>query len=277
MKNAFAYRDDISDGSVFISRSPEGGLATKKKDSDRNTEAILRHAALPKILQVVFLIVLIAGLLLFTVGLNLLTDEDYTGDITVAIVLASVGGGLIVVGLGFMGIAAVKAKRVMGSPAFAFYEGEREKLLRELGEALAIPAEAVKCDVFICFYQTVRSKQKRRPYFKNGYIAHETTVWREGEAFCIFDGDDVYKFPYENVIETERIEKRVIFYGWNKKEKFNKGKFKQYKIRYNGNADYYTVKPSYRVRLFRESEEYEVLVPGYETEILEKLIGKTLP
>lgn len=276
MKNVFAYRDSVSDGSVFISRSPESGLASKKKASDDEAERFMTHAALPKFLQWIVLIVFAAGLLLIAVGVNVLTDEEFTGDNTVPIVLAAVGGGLFAVGLIFFGISAIKKRRVMGSPAFAYYESEREKLMREMKEALAIPAEAAECDVFACQFKTVRGKPRRRPYSKNCYVACKTLAWREGDAFCVFDGDYVYKFPFENFVEVERIVKSLGFYGWNKQEKFNKGKYKLYKIRYNSNGGIFMVKNSFRVRLFRENEEYEVIIPAYENETLEKLTGKTL-
>ncbi|MDE7296231.1 MAG: tetraspanin family protein [Clostridia bacterium] len=276
MKNVFAYRDHAADGSVFISRSPESGLAAKKKASDDEAERFMTHAALPKVLQWIVLIVFTAGLILLAVGLNVLTDEEFVGDATRPIVLTAVGGGLFAVGLIFFGISAIKKKRVMGSPAFAYYESEREKLMREMKEALSIPIDAAECDLFACQYKTVRGKQRRRPYYKNSYVACKVLAWREGDAFCVFDGDAVYKFPFENFVEVERITKGICFYGWNKQEKFNKGKYKPYKIRYNANNSMYTVKNSFRVRLFRESEEYELLVPAYENETLEKLTGKTL-
>ncbi len=85
------------------------------------------------------------------------------------------------------------------------------------------------------------------------------------------------KFPYEAVIDVERVEKRLLFYGWNKPEKFNRGRYKPYKIRYNGQGGYYYVKPCYRVRLWREAEEYEIIFPSYEGETLERVTGRTLP
>lgn len=277
MKNVFAYRDAAPEGGVFLSRSPEGGLAARKKASDKEAERFGRQAMLPIVWQSVFLLVFCVGLLLLTVGLDLLTEEDFKGNETIGVVLAAVGGGLFAVGLLVIAVGAIKRKRVTGSSAFVFFESEREKLMREVKEALAIPAEAVKCDVFGCRCKTVRNRQKRKPFFKNSYFAFETEGWREGEAFCIFDGNAVYKFPYANIIETERVEKRITFFGWNKREKYNHGKYKPYKIRYNHNGDWYTVKPCYRVRLFRESDEFEILFPAYERETLEKLTGKTLP
>ncbi|MDE5548078.1 MAG: hypothetical protein K2J30_03690 [Clostridia bacterium] len=276
MKNVFAYRDHAADGSVFISRSPESGLAAKKKASDDEAERFMAHAALPKILQIIVLVVFTAGLILLAVGIDVLTDDEFVGDATRPIVLTAVGGGLFAIGLIFFGIGAIQKKRVMGSPAFAYFESEREKLMRELKEALSIPMDAAECDLFACQYKTVRNKQRRRPYPKNCYVVCKTLAWREGDAFCVFDGDNVYKFPFENFVEIERIVKSVGFYGWNKQEKFNKGKYKPYKIRYNGNSGMYTVKNSFRVRMFRESEEYELLFPAYENETLEKLTGKTL-
>ncbi len=277
MKNVFAYRDSVADGSTFITRSPESGLAAKKKASDDEAMRFMTHAALPKIVQWIVLIIFTAGLLLLAVGLNVLTDEEFVGDATRPIVLTAVGGGLFAIGLGFFGIAAIQRKRVMGSPAFAYYESEREKLMREMKEALAIPVEAAECDLFAFQYKTVRNKQRRRPYAKNCYVANKTLAWREGDAFCVFDGDNVYKFPFENFVDIERIGKSLGFYGWNKQEKPQKGKYKPYKIRYNSNGGFYTVKNSFRVRLFRENEEYELIVPAYENETLERLTGKTLP
>lgn len=276
MKNVFAYRDMTPDGSVFVSRSPESGLAEKKKKSDGEALRFQKIASLPKLVQVFLLLAVCAGLILLTVGVNMLTDEEFTGDNRLAIILASAGGGLLALGLLFIAIGTIRNRRVIGSGAFKMYEGEREKLMREVKESLAVPAEAVKCDVFACRYLPKRNRQKRMPFFKNSYLALETEAWREGESFCAFDGDAVFKFPFESVIETERVEKRVTFYGWNKPEKHNKGKYKLYKVRYNSNGEYYTVKPVYRVRLFRESEEYEILFPAYEKETLEKLTGKTL-
>lgn len=276
MKNVFAYRDLTPDGSVFVSRSPESGLAEKKKKSDEEALRFQKLTMLPKLLQLVLLIAVGAGAILLTVGLDMLTDGEFTGDNRLAIILASVGGGLFAVGLLFIVIGTIRSKRVIGSGAFKMYEGEREKLMREVKESLAIPSDAVKCDVFSCRYLPKKNRQKRMPFFKNSYLSLETEMWREGEAFCAFDGDAVFKFPFESVIETERVEKRITFYGWNKPEKHNKGKYKLYKVRYNSNGEYYTVKPVYRVRLFHESEEYEILIPAYEKETLEKLLGKTL-
>jgi len=96
MKNVFAYRDAAPEGGVFLSRSPEGGLAARKKASDKEAERFGRQAMLPIVWQSVFLLVFCVGLLLLTVGLDLLTEEDFKGNETIGVVLAAVGGAFVI-------------------------------------------------------------------------------------------------------------------------------------------------------------------------------------
>lgn len=277
MKNVFAYRDGKPDGALFCDRSPEGNLAAKKKASDEEEQFFQRQASLPKVLAVVMLILFCVGCVLFCVGLEMLTGEEVSAPDEVSVTLTAAGGGLAAIALIVLLLGHFRQKRVMGSRSYSFSRQERNKLIGELREALSIPSDTVKTDVFACRFVKGKRKEKRTPFSKNSYFATETDVWREGESFCVFDGDDVYKFPYETVIDVERIEKRLLFYGWNKPEKINRGRYKPYKIRYNSQGGYYYVKPCYRVRLLREGEEYEIIFPPYEGETLARVTGRTLP
>ena len=65
-----------------------------------------------------------------------------------------------------------------------------------------------------------------------------------------------------------------MYYGWNKETAFNKGVYKNYKIRMN-DFGMYAVKPYYSLQILSGGEEYEIRIPPYEREEVERLTGRT--
>lgn len=286
MKNVLSVKlgekTEKYDDNEFISRTiaeTDSDLVHKQEELRTEAESVRKHFS---VFQWIALIVyMIGALCLYALVRFLLLplDED---PITYAeafertpwfVIGAAVG--LVVCVIVFL-LVRRHAKREQASPAMQYLEERAEKMLADSRAALGVPDTAEVCDVLVFPYSITRSGKVRHGSIMLGnvYGNKEFRLFREGDALCLADAETVIKIPFEKIHRLALVNKRIAMMGWNKPEAFNKGAYKQYKIRVNGNnGNMFYVKPYISMQL-GGTEEYELLFPCYELDTVQRLTGR---
>lgn len=276
MKNIFGVNlkgPGEPDGKEFIVRSAEGELAHRQEEVAQEVSAYQRRAGVPLWLKIIQLIAFVGGgVCIIGVVKALGNDTPWETAKQNGAVWFLVAGGIgLAVALAIFLLDKFFNRKVMGSGAYAEANGRMEKVNAEACEALAIPAEAKTCDVLLESYRTRAKDGKRAVFSASTYFNFSAIVFREGDAICFADPTTVFKIPLERIERLVLVPKRIMFSGWNKEVPFNKGEYKQYKIRRNNYG--YFVKP-HLMLCIRGSEEFMILLPPYEVALIEQLTGK---
>ena len=147
---------------------------------------------------------------------------------------------------------------------------EREKLLSSSYEELGVPDDADELDVFSYAFKLTRKGKEKWGTVAN-YIAIRLKIFKDDDNIYFADTSDVIKIPVTAIKAVNSINKRLGFLGWNKDVKPTSPEYKPYKITVN-NMGVLFVKWCFSVNLILDGEEYEIIIPPYENEILRKYV-----
>lgn len=261
------------DGSEFIVKRVDEGVAARLRTMEREEETVQKTANFPPWLTHVFGVILMCGAFLLVIGLDLLDDEEPSFSVAVSRGFwwfIGFGAGLSLLSMLFFVLQFFKSRAVMNSSAVKEHETKYEKIKQEALENMLVPQDAAPVDVFVYPYRKKDGKERGAMPARSLFNLR-LHAFRDGEALCLADTGYVVRIPYDSIASIGRICKRTAFMGWNKEEKFNKGSFKPFHIRCNESGQM-SVKYCYRVEI-RGSEAFELLIPPYEFETLMPMLG----
>lgn len=262
------------DGECFVARRiDDGDLERKREQLEGEVENLRRNATLPVWLLIAMYILLGYGAICVLNFLMAPLGEEvvsYAEAYSNAAWVIWSGVPALLIGVVLWVIKFVRQKRVEGSSAYAYVVERAEKFAAESREALGVPEDAVDLDVFAEPYKLNKNGKRRHGSYIAQYYNSSWWTFREGDAVCFADTTVVYKIPLAEIERIVRIEKRIMFQGWNKSVAYSKGEYKQYKIRANNNGALF-VKPYISVRI---RGDWELVLPPYELASFEKITGK---
>lgn len=278
MKNVFGLekRTEKFDGEKFIVRRAEGELAAKQDRLEKDKASFERMAGLPTWVNVCGMILLLLGAVFLCGFLEALEDVTFAqawenaGWCFVVGLAALAAGGVILL------VAFVKRKRAQQTPAYRYLQETVEKVAKESFEAFGVPASAQTIDVIAVAYKGKEGKEYKENAFTVTYVNAEAKVYRENEALFFAFFDCVFALPLSNILRIQCINKRIAAEQWNKPEPVRKNRYKDFKVIKDNNGRYST-KPYYRMVVRDEAyEEYAVLIPCYDVDVVLSLTGKTV-
>lgn len=282
MKNLFSFnvKTEEKTYSPYIERSISSETSSKQ---DANQDELLnaqKNAKLPTWLKIIQMLCFLTaactlGGLLSAFGKG--EDGESFGEMwkrfvgNGAIVILVVGLVCLVVAIALLVWERKRTKRVEASPEYQTIIDEREKLQNGSYDELGVPTDADDIDVFCYpFKYNKRGKEKfGSPFAKYVTISHKVFVRDDNLYFA--DITNLVKIPLSAITETYVMAKSVNFYGWTKKQNFNSKEYKLYKIRSN-NFGAMFVKGCYCINLLLDGSEFEIIIPPYEWQVLEKYI-----
>lgn len=272
MKNAFSLNVTTNENETdkFKVKKLSEELARKKEQSENLVTDITRAASIPRWLEWVAVILGGFGLIVLVSILRTLTDVGFETAYKNAGWLFYAGGASLIVALVIFVIRTYKNKTTMSTPAVQNTFTESERLVNRCYEDLGVPYGADDIDVFCEAFKTKNGKTKRAGIFFQ-YLNVSCKIYRDGENLYFADTDGVYGFPISNFTGIVAIKKNATFNCWTKQQPFNKPPYKQYKVRNNGYGVLF-VKPYYSVRFTAFNEEYEIIIPAYEFDTLQKYV-----
>lgn len=252
----------VRSADAFIDRSLERGLFQKYEEARACFGLAERKGNKFIVGLIAFYVLCFIGLVLVAFSIRLATTEGETGDV-VAYMLPA---GIVCFAVGAVGIVlfVLLYKRYKKSAYYLQAAGVLEAFIKSAREELRVPADALEIDVITPFF----GRSKRSLKFYN----LPKRVFREGDALCFADLHDVVKIPLEK-ITIKRVNVRLFVYNWTKEEHFSKGQYKQYKIRSSRDGAF-GVKPYYRLDICDGAEDYQILIPCYDIDLLLSLTGK---
>ncbi len=141
-----------------------------------------------------------------------------------------------------------------------------------LESRLGVSTDAVRVDVFSFNYKT---KDNAFKPFANGRATNcEFKIFLENDKLCLVEiSSGKYVIPFTSVKAIREEKGNVAFYMWNKDEKYNDEKYKEYKIVYDTHSHMYSVKKYCVVELEVDGEVWGIFVPPYEAEAFKKVLG----
>lgn len=273
MKNLFSIdvkTKEIS-GQEFIIRKPDSELLEK---SDKCADTLMgykKKSGMPLAYWIIEFILLLAAAIclpgFFKGCLNNGFEIAYQRGAAILII----GIIALVVGIAMSIFASVHNKKITKSPEVGEALSEMSELNNRIKESLLVPENSADIDVLCRPFKLKKGKVKRGGRF---FYCFNFSFWVfiEGENLCFADASGVYGVPLSSITDTELIKKTVTVTTWNKDEPIKDPKYKKF-VKVN-NYGLYFIKPHYSLRFKHNDEEWEVLIPGYEIEVISELTGK---
>ena len=162
-------------------------------------------------------------------------------------------------------------KKADKSGAIEKINSKADKMVLQCEEELGIPHDAPGVDIFSFEYKEKNGKDKIKERFGGMYSNHEMRLFKEDDNLCLADFTDVYAFSLDGFKKLVHKKKRASFDDWNKEEEYNKGEYKQYKIRINDYGTYFC--KYYALQYADVFGEYEIFFPEYELKHFEQILN----
>lgn len=138
-------------------------------------------------------------------------------------------------------------------------------------QELGIPENAADMDIIRVFYQIKKGREK---ILENENLS--IYAYCQDGSLCLADNTQVFKIPFSSIQKVVWVKKRLVLPEWNKEESYNSKTYKPYHIRKN-DAEQYTIRGYYSLRISETRGEFEVMVPEYDEKLLFFLLPPQIP
>ncbi len=138
-------------------------------------------------------------------------------------------------------------------------------------QELGIPENAADMDIIRVFYQIKKGREK---ILENENLS--IYAYCQDGSLCLADNTQVFKISFSSIQKVVWVKKRLVLPEWNKEESYNSKTYKPYHIRKN-DAEQYTIRGYYSLRILEERGEFEVMVPEYDEKLLFSLLPPQIP
>lgn len=186
-----------------------------------------------------------------------------------------IGLAIFLVGIGFIAAHLVLLRKQKKDPEVSDFIEKSDRFIKEIKDELNVPEDAKEADLLCSFVKTNSKGEEKLVQSalvnRNNVVC---TLFLEGDNLCISDQASVFAFPLSKIERMEYTNKRVSVTSWNKSEKPNSPKYKEYKVVINGNG-FIFVRGFYSFIFKDGEEEYSISFPNYEIEILKSVFKES--
>lgn len=149
------------------------------------------------------------------------------------------------------------------------------EMMEEVAKELGIPDDSIKVDVLADVYEIKRGAKKSlsQPVTDSGVV----DMYTKGEFLCFADAVQEISIAIDDIVQIEKVKKRLSIGEWHKEEDYKSKKFKKYKIEQNIYG--LLIKGYYSVQINSMWGAFEIRFPNYEEEAvmkIEKITGKSV-
>lgn len=184
-----------------------------------------------------------------------------------------IGPILLFIGLGFWVFDRLKYKKAVKSPEANALASEQSSLIARIDLELNVPSDAKRMDFFFFGYKTKKDgTQKISSYGFFDALNGELSVFKENDSLCLADHRQVLAVPLSSFTKIVEVDKRIVFAGWNKETPYDAESYKAFKIKRTQYGSFW-MKGYCSIRFVHENEDYEIVIPKYELEALNELLG----
>ncbi len=272
MKNLFGFQiqegqeEGVLDGMPFqsakVSMQQEQLLEKAAEEIEDLEKKATLHPVLQFIMQIGFYI---GGLcfLFFLVDIWKLSFQQALEDKWFVLMAAVILGGASLV---LLLKQRKKSQEAMKTAEETLMMERAQRLDCASRQELGIPENAADMDIIRVVYQIKKDREK---ILENENL--RIYAYCQDNSLCFADNTQVFKIPLSSIQKVVWVKKRLLLPEWNKEEPYNSKTYKPYHIRKN-DAEQYTIRGYYSLRISETRGEFEVMVPEYDEKILFSLL-----
>lgn len=269
MKNAFARvaGEEIQAQSFVgrrVSAELEKQLAENRATGNNRYGRKIRGAII--FVFVFFIVFLIPAGICLELGTNM---ESFSEFYERYHILFFVAVGLFVLEVSLAVGSFYYVRKIISSPDCLALAQKQERILENCKAELGVPDSAQEMEV-LTYALKYKNGEKKRKGSGNSYENRPVQIFKEDDKLCFFDDTYVLSLPISSIREVVFVQKGTSIESWKKDTLYNKGEYKQYKIRFNNGI---SIKGYYSVRFSGHNEEFEILIPLYDVKTFFALTG----
>lgn len=258
-------------GEEFIIRKTDPELAKKQTEATAKLSEYQKMSGMPLWYSIIMYIFLLAAIAFIPAFMEGCFDVGFQAAYQRTSWALYTGVGGLIVGAAMYVIQRIRSKKVLQSPEVDDFVSGMGELTNKIKASLQVPTDCADVDVLCRPYKLKNGKQKTGNHFFK-YFNLSFWVFKENENLCFASAEGVYGIPLSSITEIALIKKSVSVPQWNKDEPIKSERYKA-TVKAN-NYGMYFIKRHYSVRFNRHGEEWEILIPAYDVDIISGLTGR---
>ncbi|MBQ8338832.1 MAG: hypothetical protein IJY16_00090 [Clostridia bacterium] len=269
MKNVFDmnYKRDRWDGDCFKVRTLPADLVGRVDAAAQQRVALLLNEP-PRLYRTLRLVFLLLTGFLAVLGLEMLSAGNLPVGATLLVLAAA---SLVALAVVWVRGNAKRLSDVEIEAELQALDAEMERETAHLREVMSVPGDAAIVDVPSRIYNShLRTDGET---YGNGLCP----VFVEEASLCFFDGEYVLAIPFAEITGIVEVKSPLTIDGWMKEVPHTAAPYDAYDITELGEGeDIYRLGSYCAVRCRREGEDYQVIIPRYDIDVILALTGLAL-
>lgn len=272
MKNLFSVNVKTNEvrGEEFVIRRPVSDLSRKSEEAIQTLSAYKKKGAMPLWYNLIMYAFVLASVICIPAFLEGCLDNGFEITYQRGSWALYIGGAGLILGFTMYIIKRVRLTKLVHNPEVVDFVSDMDKLTDRIRESLHVPENCADIDVFSRPYKMKNGKEKQYSHFF-AYFNLSFWVFKEDDLLCFACAEGVYGIPVSSITEIVLNKKTVSVPQWNKDEPIKNEKYKPY-VKTNNNGMYF-IKKHYSIRFMRRGEEWEILIPAYDIDVITELTG----
>ena len=264
-------KNEKMNGSEFLAQKPSAALEQTLEASTDNVEQTIEKSKLPLPFRILQYICSFATLI--CVGGLLKADVSFTEGYQNAPWIYWAAGICAVIWFILWAWSKSKSKKVLETDETDRTFSHLEHTSNAIYQELSVPKNAKDIDILSFFYKVkngeIKVQEKGMQVFQ--YFNPEFKIFTDEENLYLVNLEGKYAFPLSSIVKIHTVKKHINIAGWNKKEKFNTGIYKQYKLT-GDNYGRIHCKQYHILEISHQGKTYGLYFPNYELPVLEECI-----
>jgi len=191
-------------------------------------------------------------------------------------VLFYISIALILYGIIIYMIQKQKVKKTLALDEYKQMNEKADVLYKQVLEELGVPEEAIKIDFLMSTIykkneQLAKEGKKAKTIAKPLYYNIILNSYVENGLLCLADNCSVLTLPVKAFKRIVKKEEKILESQWNKDVDIKSEEYKPYKITQN-NFGAYRIRYYYSIEFVINDLEYEMKIPHYEINNIQKLL-----
>lgn len=271
-------KNEKSNAESFVYQSVSQERIERLDEVSQANMELVEKATLPLPLRIIQFISAGACIILLRIVLNFWTDDIALSELFIeAPGLFIIFVTCIAVFVALTIIGKKNNKEVVESDEFTDITNKTNLVSAEICAELGVSEDTPEVDIFFFKYKEKKGEiiPLQNSTFIVGFSNFAYKYYLNDQCLYLADLEAKYRIPFNNVKYIKTIKKRAEFnsFMWNKKEKINEGRYKQYRISENKNYGYISSKPYYVLCFEHNGEEWGIYFPCYELPVFEEITG----
>lgn len=272
----FNKKNELQNGSELIVAKPSVTLTQAFESGSKKTEEMIKRTKLPLPLYFIrfFCSVVIFGIIDYILDCIIENNAVFSVANKYIRLIILVAFVCIFIRLLLINMSVKKEKAVLESDEYDYLLSNMDDIRGRIYAELYVPDNAEDVDILSFGYKAKGDKIKMRETFFYSPTCTNTAfkAYANSRNLYLVGLNAKYSIPLSSIRAIRTVNKSVSVMGWNKKEAYNKGIYKQYNIICEDSVSF-RFKPYYIVEFTYNNETWGIYIPCYELPAFEKLTG----